>query len=344
MNFFNIPHFPCHFNYPVVSDSITKRLSTRVLITFSHCNKKSNSHSYQNVLNRNPFPTVLGGLDNQENELIVRKEDIIGSYVSKEGRYFSRNPRHISQYYVLDKLGSGMYGQVYECYDLIKKRYVAIKVLKSMENHLRQGLLEVSALHIINKYFDVRKSHIEEMFDSFLFNQHLCIVTELLNKNLYEYCKERIEVGLRLEHIINFSKQLMEGIKICSSAGIIHGDIKPENILLTNDGRIKIIDFGSASFENYTLYSNLQSRNYRAPEITFGMPYNSSVDLWSVGCVIFELFTGIPLFHSRNDYELVERYTNVLKNPQQHILKRGNRSHKYFNISHTVTLKKENGI
>jgi len=96
--------------------------------------------------------------------------------------------------------------------------------------------------------------------------------------------------------------------------GIIHCDIKPENVMFTNDrfNNIKIIDFG-ISCENYiTGFSYVQSRMYRAPEIVMGIPYDHSIDMWSVGCILFEMLNGSPLFPARDENELLEFFVVTL--------------------------------
>ena len=72
-------------------------------------------------------------------------------------------------------------------------------------------------------------------------------------------------------------------------------DLKPENVLLKNPGRsgIKVIDFGSSCFESQRVYSYIQSRFYRAPEVLLGAPYSTAIDMWSFGCILAELATGV---------------------------------------------------
>jgi dual specificity tyrosine-phosphorylation-regulated kinase 2/3/4 len=83
---------------------------------------------------------------------------------------------------------------------------------------------------------------------------------------------------------------------------IIHCDLKPENILLKEENKsgIKVIDVGSGCFEPKQLYTYIQSRFYRAPEIIFGIKYTSAIDIWSFGCILIELYTGFPLFPGEN--------------------------------------------
>lgn len=109
-------------------------------------------------------------------------------------------------------------------------------------------------------------------------------------------------------------KQICEGLVYMKNKGVIHCDIKPENILFTDENadQIKVIDFG-ASCENYqTGFSYVQSRMYRAPEVVLGSPYSHPIDMWSLGCVLFEMVNGSPLFPAQDENELLEFYTITL--------------------------------
>ena len=78
----------------------------------------------------------------------------------------------------------------------------------------------------------------------------------------------------------------------------MHCDLKPENILLRhyNKAMVKIIDFGSSCFSHERVYTYIQSRFYRAPEVILGIPYSFEIDMWSFGCVVCELINGMPIF------------------------------------------------
>ena len=96
-------------------------------------------------------------------------------------------------------------------------------------------------------------------------------------------------------------------MKILSKKSIVHCDLKPENILLMNKTthRLKVIDLGSACSEKHFPFQYIQSRYYRAPEILLGISYDISIDLWSIGCIIYELMTGNPLFNCKNEKDLI---------------------------------------
>jgi dual specificity tyrosine-phosphorylation-regulated kinase 2/3/4 len=95
----------------------------------------------------------------------------------------------------------------------------------------------------------------------------------------------------------------LQGLLFLEKAKIIHCDLKPENILLkqANKSGIKIVDFGSSCFENERIYTYIQSRFYRAPEIILGLPYSMPIDMWSLGCIMSELYMGYPIFPGENE-------------------------------------------
>jgi len=123
--------------------------------------------------------------------------------------------------------------------------------------------------------------------------------------NLYDFLKENNFRSLSLGLIRRFAIQILEALKFLRSNNIIHCDLKPENILLKSHQKseVKLIDFGSSCFSHEKIYTYIQSRFYRAPEIMFAIPYTTAIDMWSLGCILAELHTGIPLFPGENEPE-----------------------------------------
>jgi len=128
--------------------------------------------------------------------------------------------------------------------------------------------------------------------------EHLFIVTELLKDNLYEFQRYLREAGLEpyftLGRLQSIMRQCLEALAFIHKQNLIHCDIKPENIVIKSYSRceVKIIDFGSSCFTSDHLTSYIQSRSYRAPEVVLGVLYDPKIDVWSLGCVLAELFTG----------------------------------------------------
>jgi dual specificity tyrosine-phosphorylation-regulated kinase 1 len=172
------------------------------------------------------------------------------------------------------------------------------------------------------------------MTDHFEHRKHLCLVFELLSFNLYDLIKKSKSLSLNL--IRKISYQLLNSLHFLSPAGvdIIHSDLKPENILLRDPNRsgVKIIDFGSSCRRSEQIFTYIQSRFYRAPEILLGLDYDQSIDMWSIGCILMELHSGIPLFpgaDSPDQMRLITQFTGI---PPLSMLLESSNTQKYFEL------------
>ena len=132
--------------------------------------------------------------------------------------------------------------------------------------------------------------------------------------------------------IRRFAIQILQSLKFLRDEDVIHCDLKPENILLKSPDKsgIKIIDFGSSCFSNQRIYSYIQSRFYRAPEIIIGIPYTTGIDMWSFGCILIELYTGIPIFPGESEMEQLALIMQVFGVPPLKVLKNAERKDKFF--------------
>ncbi len=214
-------------------------------------------------------------------------------------------------YEVLSFLGRGTFGQVVKCQCRSSSRVVAIKILKNHPSYLRQGNVEIQILQTLSQQ-DTESHNIVRAIECFQHKNHMCLVFELLEQNLYEFLKSNKFRPLALREIRPIAQQVLTALSKLKTLGLIHADLKPENIMLVcpSDGvmryRVKVIDFGSACHSSKAIQNTyLQSRYYRAPEILLGLPFNEAIDMWSLGCVIAELFLGWPLYPGSSEYDQV---------------------------------------
>lgn len=177
-----------------------------------------------------------------------------------------------------------------------------------------------------NKHSMVNFTH------SFYFRGHLCISTELLDMNLYEFIKSNAFRGFSLKLIRRFTKQMLSSLNLLKQHKVIHCDLKPENILLRHPmhSEIKVIDFGSSCFENEKVYTYIQSRFYRSPEVILGMTYGLPIDMWSLGCILAELYTGVPIFPGENEQEQLACIMEVFGPPEKHLIEKSTRKKLFF--------------
>lgn len=158
--------------------------------------------------------------------------------------------------------------------------------------------------------------------DYVLFRKHLCISFELLSINLYEFIKNNEFKGVSLSLIRRFAIQILQALMYTRKEKIIHCDLKPENILLKDPTKsgIKLIDFGSSCFSHERIYTYIQSRFYRAPEIILGIPYTTGIDIWSFGCILAELYSGYPVFPGENENDQLGLILEICGMPPMEVL------------------------
>ena len=236
------------------------------------------------------------------------------------------------RYEVLALLGKGSFGQVCKCLDHKTSEVVALKIIKNKAKFHTQGAIEVKILKHLNEADPEDIQNVARISNSFTFRSHLCIVFELLSINLYEFLKLNHFQGLNLTLVRCFAIQILIALRFSCSHNIIHCDLKPENILLRNPTRaaIKVIDYGSSCFTPEQVYTYIQSRFYRAPEIMLGIPYTPAIDMWSFGCILLELYTGYPIFPGESENDQMLRIMEILGPPPAELLQISTRKKHFF--------------
>jgi dual specificity tyrosine-phosphorylation-regulated kinase 2/3/4 len=212
---------------------------------------------------------------------------------------------------------------------------VAVKIIRNKPTYRKAGDLENKILYELAKADPNDLNCIVKKLRSFEFRGHLCLVFELLSLNLYQFLHRNSFQGVAPVLVRRVASQLFMALKTVHAVGIIHCDLKPDNILLKAEHKssIKVIDFGSACQEGNKVFEYVQSRYYRSPEILFETGYNSSIDIWSVGCILYELITGQPLFPANNEQELFKLIVDVLGLPPSDFYLKGKRKHLYIDFN-----------
>jgi dual specificity tyrosine-phosphorylation-regulated kinase 2/3/4 len=166
---------------------------------------------------------------------------------------------------------------------------------------------------------------------------------ELLYTDIYTIIERRNCPAIPPDVVRRVTFQTLLCLRELWKLGIVHADIKPENIL-TNDSdfwQTKVADFGTACFTEQQIFSYIQSRYYRAPEVLYGLRYGPAIDMWSLGCVVYELLTGEPIFPAQKETELAEMIEICLGPPPTEIYKKGS---KWNLFPRQKPLQKHDGI
>eukprot|EP00053_Salpingoeca_punica_P012448 m.111451 g.111451 ORF g.111451 m.111451 type:complete len:544 (+) comp15950_c5_seq1:649-2280(+) len=291
-----------------------RKLSVDLINTYKHINEVY----YAAKRARMKEPTANNdGYDDENHDYIIRV-----------GETFQE------RYLVKATLGKGSFGQVVEAHDSVSGQRVAIKIIKNKYAFRKQAKIEIRLLEKMRDLDPQESFHIVRLLRHFEHRNHLCLVFELLSYNLYDLLRNTNFRGISLNLIRKFAQQICHSLIFLSSSevSVIHCDLKPENILLRNPKRtaLKIIDFGSSCEIGHTMYPYIQSRFYRSPEVLLGLPYDEAIDMWSFGCILYELHTGDPIFNGSSEQDQIFKITEVLGMPPDHMLDRGRKTANYF--------------
>ncbi|PRD22813.1 UNVERIFIED_CONTAM: Dual specificity tyrosine-phosphorylation-regulated kinase 2 [Trichonephila clavipes] len=250
-------------------------------------------------------------------------------YDDDQGSYLHTPHDHIAYRYEMIKIiGKGRFGQVIKAYDHKSHQNVALKIVRNEKRLHRQAQEEIRILDHLRKQDKDNTMNIVHMLEHFTFRNHMCITFELLSINLYELIKKNKFQGFNIQLVRKFAHSLLQCLDVLFRSRVIHCDLKPENILLKQPGRsgIKVIDFGSSCFENQRVYSYIQSRFYRAPEVILGGKYGTAIDMWSLGCILAELFTGYPLLPGEDEADQLACIVELIGMPPQKLLDQSKRA------------------
>ena len=232
-------------------------------------------------------------------------------------------------------LGTGTFGKVWEATDTKHGDIVAVKCIRKISRYIKNAKIEEGILR--QAYRDQKAANVDllvTLYTTIWHDGHFCMVFEPLGKSLLDYVMINDYRGFPFNYVRRISAQLFSALDFIHMHGLIHTDIKLENVLFlpgedvfvdtevmhrNEDGRlqnnprrvsqlpkfanIKIIDFGGATYNNAHKTSIINTRQYRGPEVTLELDWSYPSDIWSAACVIAEIFNGELLFSTHDSLE-----------------------------------------
>ncbi|KAL3310166.1 Cyclin-dependent kinase-like 3, partial [Cichlidogyrus casuarinus] len=230
----------------------------------------------------------------------------------------------MEKYDNLGLVGEGSYGMVNKARHKETGQLVAIKKFIESED---DKMVRKIAMREIKMLKQLRHENLVNLIEVFRRKKRVYLVFEFVDHTVLDDL-ERYPQGLDEHTAKRIIFQVLRGVDFCHSHNIIHRDVKPENILVSKSGIVKLCDFGFAraiagAGETYTDY--VATRWYRSPELLVGdTKYGQAVDIWAVGCVASEMLTGEPLFPGDSDIDQLHHIINCL----------GSLSQRYLDIFH----------
>ncbi|XP_041102156.1 cyclin-dependent kinase 6-like [Polyodon spathula] len=227
------------------------------------------------------------------------------------------------QYEPVAEIGEGAYGKVYKARDLKNGgRFVALKRVRVQTGEEGMPLSTIREVAVLKQLESFEHPNVVRLFDVCTVSRtdretKLTLVFEHVDQDLTTYLEKAPQPGVPPETIKDMMFQLLQGLDFLHSHRVVHRDLKPQNILVTGTGQIKLADFGLARIYSFqmALTSVVVTLWYRAPEVLLQSSYATPVDLWSVGCIFAEMFRRRPLFRGNSDVDQLGKIFDVIGVP-----------------------------
>ncbi|XP_024917576.1 dual specificity protein kinase CLK2-like [Cynoglossus semilaevis] len=258
----------------------------------------------------------------------------------------------VDRYEIMDTLGEGTFGKVVQCVDRSRGgSQIALKIIKNLEKYREAAKLEINVLEKIIERDPHNKKHCVQMLDWFNFYGHVCISFELLSLSTFDFLKANSFLPYPINQIRHMAQQICHAVSFLHDNKLTHTDLKPENILFVNseysivyntekkcnerrvnNTTVRLIDFGSATYDHEHHSTLISTRHYRAPEVIMELGWSHPCDVWSIGCIpwhgpyLLDMGVHLQTHDNREHMAMMERILGPI--PQRMIRK--SRKQKYF--------------
>jgi serine/threonine protein kinase len=223
----------------------------------------------------------------------------------------------LEKYSKIEKVGEGTYGVVYKCQNKKSGDFVALKKIR-LENE-DEGIPS-TAIREISILKQLKHQNIVRLVDLIHGEKKLYLVFEYMDFDLKKYL-DRNNAPLAPNLVKSYLYQILSAIKFCHSKRILHRDLKPQNLLIDKNGKIKLGDFGLArafGIPIKTLTHEILTLWYRAPEILLGQKeYSTPVDMWSIGLIFYEMSHRRPLFAGDSEIDQIFKIFQMYGTPTE---------------------------
>lgn len=215
-------------------------------------------------------------------------------------------------------IGKGTYGTVYKAKDEEDREIYALKKIKLQGDD--EGIPS-TAIREICLLKELNHVNILRLLDVIHATKKITLVFEFIDRDLKKVIDATLGEGLNSQTVKSYLYQLLKGLTYIHKYKILHRDLKPQNLLIANDGVLKIADFGLARgyglpVRNYT--HEVVTLWYRAPDVLLGSKnYSTSIDIWSVGCIFAEMASGKQLFMGKNNYDQLKKIFHIRGTPTE---------------------------
>lgn len=270
-----------------------------------------------------------------------------------------------NRFTVLKQLGKGTFGKVYRCADAKHSDEVAIKVIRKVDRYKTSAKVEakiLKQLYFMQENFEWQPNVV--MYTHFEHAGHYCMVFEPLGKTLLQCVEDNDCHGFPTHMVKEVAWQLMSALDFLHRNRLCHTDLKLENILfvegpdvhyavparkaqinargepsvmksvlLPKDIKIKLIDFGGATYEDMKKSRIINTRQYRSPEVLLELGWTYPSDVWSAACCIAEITSGDLLFSTHDDLEHLYMMERVVESIPAHMRERSPVSSNFFHSS-----------